>query len=187
MILSFELSLVLIALLGLGVWGIVSGLRLSAKPQARAITPQELSSLAQPFKNLLGEAVSIYKDVKSQADNSPRAIRKELEDLSFRIGNLTNRALPRARHGTSLAEYLLGLEPNEAQYQTTLAAKQEVENELKEFVENLKIMRGKVYHVLTEATSLQKDSYLSRDLDDALIEISALESAFAELDDELKL
>lgn len=187
MIFSFELALLMLALLGFGIWGIYSGIKQNQRQISNSIKPQELSSLAQPFKNFMGEAVSIHKDVAIQANNAPRAIKHELLTLSQRIDNLIKRAMPRAKHGTSLAEYLLRLEPNEAQYQTTLESKAIVEQDLASFVETLKLLRGKVYQVLTDATSLQKDNYLSKDLDDALIEISALESAFSELNDELKL
>jgi len=187
MIFSFELALLMLSLLGFGVWGIYSGIKQNQRQISKAVKPQELSSLAQPFKNYMGEAVSIHKDVAIQANNAPKAIRSELLTLARRIDDLIKRAMPRAKHGTSLAEYLLRLEPNEAQYKSTLESKEQVEEDLAAFVENLKLLRGKVYQVLTEATSLQKDNYLAKDLDDALIEISALESAFSELNDELKL
>ena len=187
MIFSFELALLMLALLGFGVWGIYSGIKQNQRQIHNSVKPQELSALAQPFKNYMGEAVSIHKDVAIQASNAPKAIKHELMTLAQRIDNLIKRAMPRAKHGTSLAEYLLRLEPDEAQYQTTLESKEQVEQDLAEFVDNLKLLRGKVYQVLTDATSLQKDNYLSKDLDDALIEISALESAFSELNNELKL
>lgn len=187
MIITVELALLMIALLGFGIWGVLSGIKQGHKKTPSSLKPQELSSLAQPFKNYMGEAVSIHKDVLNQAKNSPKAIRHELVLLAQRIDNLIKRAMPRAKHGTSLAEYMLRLNKGEAQYIATEEAKEEVEQDLAEFVENLKILRGKVYQVLTDATSLQKDAYLAKDLDDALIEITALESAFSELNDELKL
>ncbi len=187
MIIRFELALLMMALLGFGAWGIYSGFKQNQNQISDSLKPQELSALAQPFKNYMGEAVSIHKDVMNQAKNAPKAIRHELILLAQRIDDLIKRAMPRAKHGTSLAEYMLTLSPDEAQYKNIQEDKAVVEQDLAEFVENLKILRGKVYQVLTDATSLKKDNYLAKDLDDALIEITALESAFSELNNELKL
>lgn len=181
MILTVELSLILLTLLGLGGWAIISGIRLSKKQPRVLVSPQELSRLAQPYKTHIGEAVAIYKDVRAQAETAPQALHKELTSLASRLEQLIVRALPRAQHGTSLAAYLLELNANEPQYSSTKAAAEQVDAELGEFVSDLKTLRGKVYQVLTDATNLGKDSRLARDLEDALIEVEALESAFGDL------
>ena len=181
MALTLELVLVLLLVLGLGVWGIVSGVRLSRRQSKTTVSAQALGALAQPYRQLMGEAVAIAQDVHRQADSAPAALQRELGDLAQRVDLLVERALPRARHGTSLAAYLLELSPREAQHAQTLAAANKVEAELSEFVGTLKTLRGKVYQVLTDATRLSTDTYLAKDLDDALIEVAALEEAFAEI------
>ena len=181
MLLTLELTLLLLLILGLGVWGIVSGLRQSRTRERVLVTPQDLSALAQPYRRLMGEAVNVAQDVHKQAASAPKTLQRELGGLAARVDTLVERALPRARHGTSLAAYLLELSPEEDQHVQTTAAAQSVEAELEAFVTTLKTMRGKVYQVLTDATRLDADTYLGRDLDDALIEIEALEEAFSDL------
>ena len=181
MVLTVELILILLAVLGLGVWGIVSGVRQSRRAAKSTLSPQALSALAQPYRRLLGEAVAIQQDVAKQASSAPDALKRELSDFAQRIALLVERALPRAQHGTHLVAYLLELTPDEPQHAQTKQAAKTVEQELTEFVENLKVLRGKVYQVLTDATRLSTDSYLARDLDDALLEVTALEEAFGEV------
>ena len=181
MVLTVELVLILLAVLGLGVWGVVSGVRQSRRTAKSPVSPQVLSALAQPYRRLLGEAVAVQKDVAKQAANAPDALKRELSDLAARISLLVERALPRAQHGTHLVAYLLELTPDEPQHAQTKAAAATVEQELTAFVADLKTLRGKVYQVLTDATRLNTDSYLARDLDDALLEVTALEEAFGEV------
>lgn len=186
MIVTLELTLVLLVVLGLGVWGVVTGIAQSRRQPRQVVTAQQLSSLAQPFRSLLGEAVAVQKDVASQAQHAPKNLKRELERLSLRVERLVLRALPRARHGTNLSTYLLELSPTETQYTQTQASITQVTHELEAFVQSLRTLQGKVYQVLTDAASLEKDSYLAKDLDDALIEISALEEAFASTKQELE-
>lgn len=177
---TFQLSLILLALLALGGWALVASIRLSSKQTRALISPQELSRLAQPYKTHLGEAVTIYQDVRAQASEAPKALQPELLRLAERLEELIKRALPRAEHGTSLAAYLLELNPAEPQHANTKAAAERVDSELSAFVDDLKTLRGKVYQVLTDANDLGKDSRLARDLEDALIEVEALETAFSD-------
>lgn len=183
----FELGLLLLAILGLGVWGIISGIRLSRRQPAKApVSAQALSSLAQPFRRLLGEAVEIERDVTRRAASAPKPVQRSLTDLALRLRRLVERALPRARHGTELAGYLLRLDQGEPQYQQTEQTLKEIERELSEFVAVLKGLRGKVYQVLTDVSSLGLEQGLKRDLDDAVLEVAALEEAFAELNADLR-
>lgn len=178
----FELALILLAILGLGVWGIIAGIRLSRSQPAKApVSAQALSSLAQPFRRLLGEAVEIEREVARRTASAPKPVQRSLTDLALRLRRLVERALPRARHGTELAGYLLRLDQGEPQHQQTEQTIKEIERELTEFVAVLKKLRGKVYQILTDASRLGLDQGLKRDLDDAVMEVTALEEAFAEL------
>ncbi len=180
MSLALEFTLLLLLVLALGAWGIVSGVRSSRRQVGPPLTPPMLSALAQPYRGLMGEALSVYDDVAAQAAGAPKALSRELNDVALRVRLLVARALPRARHGTALEGYLLKLDPSDPQYANTKRAAAEVEEELRGFVETLRTLRGKVYAVLTDASRLEADPRLERDLEDALIEISALEEAFAE-------
>jgi len=186
MVQTLELSLILLGVLGLGVWAIVTGIRQSRKTPRIPVSPQTLSALAQPYKRYMGEAVAIHKDVVAQAESAPDALKRELTNLSVRVEQLIERALPRAKHGTNLTAYLLELSPAEPQYEQTKQAATKVDAELNDFVTHLKTLRGKVYQVLTDATTLSEDSYLERDLQDALIEVEALEEAFSDVKSELE-
>ena len=174
------LTLLLLLVLGLGVWGVVSGVRSSRARTLPPLTPPMLSALAQPYRGLMGEALAVYNDVAAQAAGAPKALSRELGEVAVRVHSLVARALPRARHGTALETYLLKLDPSEPQYAQTKQAAAEVESELRNFVQTLRTLRGKVYAVLTDASRLEADPRLDRDLEDALIEIGALEEAFAE-------
>jgi hypothetical protein len=145
------------------------------------VTPQDLSSLAQPYRTLMGEAVQIHRDVVGRAANAPRALQTDLTLLAHRIGMLVTRAMPRARHGTELSEYLLELTPSEPHYAQTQAEARAVEEELKHFLDTLKTLRGSLYSALSGASNLTKDTYLTKDLQDALLEVEGLEAAFREL------
>jgi hypothetical protein len=147
------------------------------------VTPQELSSLAQPYRTLMGEAVQIHRDVAERAVRAPSAMQTDLTLLAHRIGMLVTRAMPRARHGTELSEYLLQLSPSEPQYAQTQGEAAKVEEELEHFLDTLKTLRGSLYQALTGASNLTKDTYLTKDLQDALLEVEGLEAAFQELGD----
>jgi hypothetical protein len=179
-ILTIELSLLFAGLLGLGVWGVVSGVRASRRQRATGVSSQQLSGLDQPFRGLLGEALEVQRDVSERVSEAPAPIRPELSELARRIAGLNERAYPRALHGTRLASYLLSLAPDEAQYARTLEASAQVESELQSFLGTLRELRGKVYQVLTDATALADDGRLTVDLHDALIDVEALEEAFRE-------
>ena len=180
MILSLELSLLLAALLGLGVWGVASGVRSSRRQRASGVTAQQLSGLAQPYRRLLGEAAEVQRDVDQRVREAPAQLRTQLGELARRLARLNERAYPRALHGTRLAGFLQQLAPDEPQHAQTAAAAAEVERELEGYLGTLKTLRGKVYQVLTDATALAADGRLSGDLHDALIDIEALEEAFRE-------
>lgn len=184
MILTLELSLLLAALLALGVWGLVGGVRLSRRQRASGVTPQQLAALAQPYRSMLGDAVEVQRDVAERVREAPAPLQAELTELARRLGRLNERAYPRALHGTRLASYLLQLAPDEPQHAETSAAAAKVKAELEGFLVTLKTLRGKVYQVLTDATALSADGQLSGDLHDALIDVEALEEAFRETRDD---
>src|SRR5690554_5437638 len=144
------------------------------------VAPQELSSLAQPFKSLLGEAVTIQQEVARRAAKAPHILRNEIEEMSQRMHHLVQRALPRARHGTQLTDFILRLTPDDPEY---AANKQEAANigkELETFVEQLRRLRGKVYGILSNAASMQADRRLQTDMADALSDVQSLEEAMSE-------
>jgi len=175
------LLFLLFALLVFGLWGVVSGIRASRRKSRDALTPAELSGLAQPYRALIGEALAVQRDVAEQVGDAPAVLRRELEMIAERVSRLVRRALPRARHGTKLAAYLLELEEGEPQYRQTVEAADKVEKELSEFLDTLKLIRGKMYQVLTDASSLKADKHLSDDLQEALIDVDALEEAFGDV------
>jgi uncharacterized protein YoxC len=145
------------------------------------VTPQDLSSLAQPYRTLMGEAVQIHRDVSERAAKAPSAMQTDLTLLAHRIGMLVTRAMPRARHGTELSEYLLQLNSSEPQYAQTQGEAKKVQAELEHFLDTLKTLRGSLYSALTGASNLTKDTYLTKDLQDALLEVEGLEAAFQEM------
>lgn len=182
---GFLLIILLLLLIGVGV----VSLRRVARPQVAvqaAVTPQHLARLAQPYRGLIGEAVSVVREVKAQAQKAPSALQQEFLTLAMRLDFLVRRALPRAEHGTELAAHLLTLSPDDAQYTKIREAAQEVEEELTQLVATFKTLRGKVYQILTDAGSLSKDNRLERDLDDALLDVTALEEVFSELPKQLE-
>lgn len=170
-----------LTILGVGTWAIVASFR-NSQNAAPLLKPQHLSALALPYRTYMGEAVAIHSDVLKQAKSAPKTLQPELLRLAGRVEALIQRALPRAEHGTNLSAYLLELSPNEPQHAATKASAEKVAAELEAFVGDLRELRGKVYQVLTDATDLSKDQYLAQDLQDALIEIGALEEAFGELE-----
>src|SRR5690554_4781762 len=112
--------------------------------QERApVSPQELSPLAQPYKNLLGEAVTIQQEVATRARTAPSVLKYEIEGMSHRMFQLVQRALPRARHGTDLTDFLLRLTPDDPEYEANRKEAGEIETELQAFVEQMRRIRGK--------------------------------------------
>jgi hypothetical protein len=177
---EFGLLLLLILLIA----SVVIAVRRSGKNRAKpldAVTPQELSRLAQPYRGLLGEAVGVHQEVATQAKIAQPALQQEFTELAFRLGMLVKRALPRAQLGTQLASRLLQLKPSDAQYTATQTSAKKIEEELVTFNQTLSSLKGKVYQVISDSANLMQDTYLSKDLDDALIEVGALEEAFKEV------
>ena len=189
------IALVLIALLG--VLGVVLGVRRSATPGSsprasaprasvpEALTPQQLAALAQPYRRLLGEAQAIERELAAEARRAPSGLEHELGTLAWRLGTLNARALARGERGTELAARLLNLGPDDPQRPATLEAAARLEAELEGFVASARALRGKVYGLLEHSARLGADDRLGRDLDDALLEVGALEEAFAEVGEEL--
>jgi hypothetical protein len=191
---SDALIVLLLALVVVAFYGVFVGIRRSrgqSTQNAEAkmldleqlVTPQALGSLAQPYRTLMGEAVQIHRDVAERAKTAPSVMQTDLTLLAHRVGMLVTRAMPRARHGTELSEYLLQLRPDEPQYAQTQTEAAKVEEELKHFLDTLKILRGSLYSALTGASNLSKDTYLTKDVQDALLEVEGLEAAFRELGD----
>lgn len=185
MLLTVELAIVLLGLLGLGLWGVVTGVRAAARTRRRSLEPQQLSALTPPFRELMGRAMEIEHDVAGQVRYAPAPLRRDLEELAGRVSGLVGRALPRARQGTRLAGYLLRLEPGDPQHPATTEALGRVEEELRGFLGALEEIRGKVYQVVTDATALAADPTLREELEDARGDIGALEEAFRETRNEL--
>jgi hypothetical protein len=185
------LTLLALAVIALALYGVFVGIRRSRGQSSETkisdleqlVTPQDLSSLAQPYRSYMGEAVQIHREVADRAAKAPSAMQTDLALLAHRIGMLVTRAMPRARQGTELSEYLLKLSPNEAQYAQTQVEALKVEEELKHFLDTLKTLRGSLYSALTGASNLTKDTYLTKDVQDALLEVEGLEAAFREVAD----
>lgn len=175
---AVQIGLVLIVLLGLGLWAVISGLRSVQRERVAGITPQELGRLAQPFRRYLAEAASLQRDVASQVQLAPKPLRRELHEIAQRIARLIGRAYPRALQGTRLLNQRNSLESDDPTRERLDEAIASVEAELEAFLETLKVLRGKVYRVMADATALDQDGQLSRDLEDALLEVDALEEVF---------
>jgi hypothetical protein len=181
--LLIDISTFLIVILMFLMIGIIIAIRRSAKIRPKplsAVTPQELSRLAQPYKNLLGQAVAVHQEVAHQAALAQPALQQEFTELAFRLEMLVKRALPRAVLGTQLSGQLLKMQSSEAQYIQTQASAKKIEEELKHLLGTLSTLKGKVYQVIADSAELSKDTYLSQDLEDALLEVGALEEAFKE-------
>ncbi len=173
----------LIVLLLLIVASVVIAIRRSAKTRSKsldAVTPQELSRLVQPYKLLLGQAVTIHQEVATQAKLAQPALQQEFKELASRLEMLVKRALPRAQLGTQLASQLLQLKSTEPQYAQIQVSSKKIEAELYHLLTVMSTLRGKVYQVIADSAELTKDTYLTKDLEDALIEVEALEEAFKE-------
>jgi hypothetical protein len=183
------ITIIVLFLAALALYGVFIGIRRSQRQNSETkafdleqpVTPQDLSSLAQPYRTIMGEAVQIHRDVAKRAAEAPSAMQTDLTLLAHRVGMLVTRAMPRARHGTDLSEYLLKLGSNEPQYAKTQAEAGKVEEELNHFLATLKTLRGSLYSALTGASNLTKDTYLTKDVQDALLEVEGLEAAFQEL------
>lgn len=183
------ITIIVFALVALALYAVFIGVRRSRARSSETkmldleqqVTPQDLSSLAQPYRTLMGEAVQIHRDVAERAAKAPSAMQTDLTLLAHRIGMLVTRAMPRARHGTELSEYLLQLTPSEPQYAQTQTEAAKVQEELEHFLDTLKTLRGSLYSALTGASNLTKDTYLTKDLQDALLEVEGLEAAFQEV------
>lgn len=178
MTLAIEIALILSALLALGLWGVISGVRSVRKNRAPGISPQELSRLAQPFRRYLGEAAAIQREVASQVEDADPPLRRELNEISRRIARLVTRAYPRALQGTRLLNQVRNLDADDATRASLEDAIATIERELADFLDTLKLLRSKVYRVLADAASLNEDHRLARDLEDALLEVQALEEVF---------
>lgn len=179
------LLVALLALLGVGVWALLAG-RAPRRAPETGVSAQQLAALAQPFRRQIGEALEVQRDVAQHAVDAPHGLDAELRELSQRIALLLERAYPRARHGTKLAAYLLTLGADDPHRPETEAALARVEAELESFVTTFKALRGTVYQVLTNATSLGRDRTLGHDLDDVLIEVAALEEALRDSEREVE-
>lgn len=178
-------SLLLLLVIGLGAWALSLALRNSRESlqntqHIQPISPQMLSSLAQPYRGLLGEAVAIDNDVQQQLQNSPEGMRIIIEGLAERIHQLVLRALPKARHGTDLSGQMLRLSPDDIQYQESKQASEAISKDLEDFVATLRSLRGKVYQLLSDSARLSLDTELQRDLDEAMLEAQALEEVLRE-------
>ena len=176
--LAAQILLLLVVLLGLGVWAVVSGLRSVRTSRSTGITPQELTRLAQPFRGYLGEAAALQRDVAAQVQTAPAPLRRELGEIVRRIAHLITRAYPRAVQGTHLLNQRNSLEATDPTAERLDQAIAGVEDELSQFLETLKVLRGKVFRVLADAAAFESDGRLSRDLEDAMLEVDALEEVF---------
>jgi hypothetical protein len=179
------LGLIVIAIFGGGLYWLLqrqgsSSLASASALPAAAIPPQQLSALAQPYRNLLGEAVSIQQEVVLRSRVAPPSLRSELAELSQRMSRLVLQALPLAEHGTQLSEYLLQLRDDDAEQAATLAEAAELQGKLEQFLQQLKRIRGKVYAILSSAANLRADPQLERELADALADVADLDSALSE-------
>lgn len=177
---AVQVLLVLTVLLGLGIWAIVTGMRAVRGNRAPGISPQELTRVAQPFRGYLGEAAALQRDVAAQVRTAPPPLRRELDEIVRRIARLISRAYPRAMQGTHLLDQARSLEEDDPTRERLEEAIAVVEAELAEFLGTLKILRGKVFRVLADAAALSSDGRLGRDLEDAMLEVDALEEVFRE-------
>src|SRR5690554_4719832 len=181
--LAIVLFLIVLVIGSAAVWYLFSRTRHGApgaeQPHA-AVSAQELSPLAQPYRILLGEAVTIQREVANRAETAPPTLRLEIDEMAGRMFRLVRRALPRAKHGTQLQDFLLRLTAADAEFEATKDEARLVEEELSVFVESMRRVRGKVYGILSNAASLEADRRLHTELADALSDVSLLEEAMAE-------
>lgn len=181
-----RIILILIVVAGVAaiVWLLNRARDEAARPamerQEPPVASQELSALALPYRTQLGEAVTIQQEVAARAEKAPPVLRNEIRELSQRMYLLVRRALPRAKHGTQLKDFLLRLTPADAEFEANRLEADGIEQELEQFVEQMRRVRGKVYGILSNAASLQADRRLDTDLKDALSDVQSLEEAMSE-------
>jgi hypothetical protein len=183
--------LLLFGLIGLGSWAIMSGIRSSRKAAAQQsrLSAQHLTGLAEPYRGIMYEALSCLKDIRKQSENTSPALRRRLQDIAVRIEDSLERALPRAQHGSRLQGYFVRLErqssanKNADQQPELQQQAQEIERELRDLLAQLMTLRNKSYQVLGQAAKLDFDQVSSRELQDALFELDALEETYASLPD----
>lgn len=144
------------------------------------VSAQQLSALALPYRTQIGEAVTIQQEIQQRANSAPAVLKNEIEEMSQRMHLLVRRALPRAKHGTQLKDFLLRLTPDDPEYEANRTESEAIESELATFVDQLRRVRGKVYGILSNAASLQADRRLETDLRDALSDVQSLEEAMSE-------
>lgn len=178
MVLTAELSLVLLGLLALGVWGLTSGLRTTRAARRAPLQPVQLTALSQPFRDHMGRMLEVWRTLDAERRRAPPPLRGELTDVTDRVAGLVARALPRAQRGTRLLDYLRTLPPSDPERAATEAARARVEAELEGFLATLRALQGKVIRALTEAGSLGADAALRAELQDVLFDVEALEEAF---------
>ncbi len=186
MVLTVELGLILIAVIALGFWGIFSGVSQTRNKKFEdPVSPQQLSRLAQPYRELMGEASAIYKDVAKHAETANRTLKPELQGFVLRVALLLKLAYPKAEHGTKLKAYALQLNAEDEQQDTLNRSAEQAEEELKAFLAQLKTLRSKLYQVLSEASQMASDLPLKQDLEETFSELGELESRFAKAKAEL--
>ncbi len=182
MILTIQLVLILFVVAALGVWGIVSGLRQSRNIKLESpISPQELSSLAQPFRQLMGEAVTVHKDMIANIEQAPKLIEEQLKDVSLRMTLLLKLAYPRAQHGSQMLAYLQDLNAQDAEAKSIKESADNAETELRKFLAELKTLKSKVYTLLSNASEVTSRLPLEQDLKETFAEVEQLEKVFEEL------
>jgi hypothetical protein len=177
------LGLLIIAALSGALWWLLSGRDASmTRPLAppAAVPPQKLSALAQPYRSLLGEAVAVQQEVVLRSRTAPASLQLELTELSERMNRLVLSALPLAEHGTQLSEYLLRLGEDDPEFSATTQEATKLEGKLRDFLEHLKRIRGKVYTILSSAANLRADPRLETELGDALADVADLDEALGE-------
>ena len=175
---AVQIGLLMLVLLGLGLWAVLSGLSAVRREREAGVTPQEVAKLAQPFRRTIAEAAALQREVAAEVSEAPRPLRRELEEIAKRISRLIAKAYPRALHGTRLLNQKNALEADDPVRQRLDEAIADVEAELVTFLETLKVLRGKVYRVLADAAALDREDQLARELEDAMLEVAALEEVF---------
>lgn len=181
--LTFLTGVVAVLILGLALWGVRSAVQVSRRTHPPPLTPVQLSGLAQPFRTILGEMLEVWRAVRRAAGPAPSSVSQELQELSARVGRVVARALPRAQYGTRLLDRRDSLPTTDPAHLAMASAAQAVVDELHGFLDSLRSLQGKVYQLLADANALLPDDRLRIDLDEALIDVEALEAAFREVRD----
>lgn len=175
---AVQIGLLMVLLLGLGLWAVLSGLSAVRRERDAGVTPQEVTKLAQPFRRTIAEAAALQREVAAEVTEAPRPLRREFEEIAKRISRLITKAYPRALQGTRLLNQKNALEADDPVRERLEEAIADVEAELLAFLDTLKVLRGKVYRVLADAAALDREGQLERDLEDAMLEVTALEEVF---------